>query len=89
MSAVRAQGGQERAAMRSFSPLPQDDPNVGKACAVCGCVHAAGDVVTVIPLGPGADVEHQAKAQAGGWYSCLGVVGHAACAGLATEGPEL
>lgn len=85
MSAVRAQGGAERDAMRSFAPLPADHPSVGQPCAVCGCLHEPGDIVTVIPLGPGADAEHQAKAQAGGWYSCLGVIGHALCAGLAPE----
>jgi hypothetical protein len=82
MSAVRAQGGAERDAMRCFPPLAADHPSVGQPCAVCGCPHEAGDVVTVIPLGPGADTTHQAKAQAGRWYSCLGVIGHAVCAGL-------
>ncbi len=82
ISPVRARGGDERATMRPFAPLPDDHPSVGQLCAVCGCMHVAGDVVTVIPLGPGADEEHQARALDGRWYTCLGVVGHAACAGV-------
>lgn len=82
MSAVRAQGGHERDAMRSFPPLADDHPSIGGECAACGQALAAGDVVAIIPLGPGADPQAQATARAGGWYSCLGALAHAACAGL-------
>ncbi len=68
--------------MRAYAPLAADDPRIGQPCAVCGCSLAPGAVVTLIPLGPGADTTHQAQAQIGGWYSCVGVVGHALCAGL-------
>lgn len=82
-SAIRAQGGgRERASMRAFPPLAEDHPAVGTGCAVCGEPFVAGDRTTVIPLGPGTDPEDQRKALAGGWYSCLGTIGHASCAGI-------
>jgi hypothetical protein len=82
-SALRVQGGHEREAMRAFPPLAADHPSVGDVCAVCGEELLADAIVTVIPLGPGADPDDQAKATRGGWYSCLGVIGHASCAGIA------
>lgn len=89
MSALRAQGGREREAMRVFPPLADDHPIVGQACAVCGETFVVGDMTTAIPLGPGADQDDQAKAARGGWYSCWAVVGHAACAGFATGEADL
>lgn len=85
MSAVRAQGGAEREAMRAFAPLPADHPSIGNECAVCGGALTAGDVTTIIPLGPGADEDDQRKAADGRWYACIGVIAHAACAGLCAD----
>jgi hypothetical protein len=87
MSAVRAQGGREREAMRSFPPLAPDHPSVGAECAVCGEEIAVGATLTVIPLGPGADEDAQRKAVDGRWYSCLGVIAHDDCAGVMTNAP--
>lgn len=86
MSAVRAQGGKEREAMRAFPPFTGDHPSLdGGECAVCGVRFVAGDVPALIPLGPGDDLEAQAKAMRGGWYSCHAVIAHAACAGVTTD----
>lgn len=88
MSAIRVRGGAEREGMRAFPPLGEGHPSLeGGECAVCGQALRVGDVPTVVPLGPGADIEAQAKAMRGGWYSCLGVIAHAACAGIAPEVP--
>lgn len=88
MSAIRAQGGHERETMRAFPPLADDHPLVaGHECAACGMPFKAGERTTVVPLGPGADVEAQARARDGRWYSCLGVIAHAACAGV-EEDPD-
>lgn len=85
MSALRAQGGDERAAMSIFPPIDHQHPSVGQECAACGREIEPGAELTVIPLGPGADHEAQAKARDGRWYSCLGVIAHASCAGLPLE----
>jgi hypothetical protein len=69
--------------MRAFPPFEDDHPSLdGGECAVCGHRFVVGDTPTIIPLGPGDDLEAQAKAMRGGWYSCLGVLAHAACAGV-------
>ncbi len=68
--------------MRAFQPMAADHPCVGNECAVCGSAFIAGDITTVIPLGPGDDSDDQEKARRGGWYSAYAVVAHAACAGI-------
>lgn len=79
---LRAQGGSERESMRVFPPLADDHPLVGGACPGCNWPFEAGDLVAAVPVGPGDSEDSQRKCARGGWYTCMGVAAHAACAGM-------
>lgn len=62
---------------------PPGHPSDGEPCAACGEPLVAGDITTLIPLGPGRgrgdDVYESARA--GRWYSAVAVEIHWDCAG--------
>ncbi len=59
-----------------------NDP--GKLCPACNAAIAAGDATAVIPLGPGANMDAQERAQAGRAYNAVAIEIHWRCAGGAT-----
>lgn len=82
VTAMRAQGGRERDAMQRFR-LDDGHTYVGEAyCPVCLAQFVAGDDVVVVPLGPGVNPDDRAAAKRGDWYSCMGIIAHADCAGV-------
>jgi len=67
--------------MRPYPPLKADHPIVGaQDCAACHQRFQAGDVTTILPLGPGDDPEARQKARAGRPYNAVGALLHWACA---------
>lgn len=66
--------------MRKFNPLLPDHPLVGEVCPACNQAFQAGDVVTLIAIGPGDDPENQQKARDGKPYSAVALPAHWACA---------
>ena len=74
----RAQGGREREAIRVFPDLEPDHPAVGYSC-FCGQPLDAGQPTAIAPLGPADSPDAREKASAGRWYTCQGLLSHAAC----------
>lgn len=68
--------------MRKFLPLPADHPLItdGEKCPACNIQFVAGDVVTLIPLGPGDDPEVRRRVQEGRAYNAIALPIHWACA---------
>lgn len=66
---------------RPFPPLKESHPLVdeGEACAACFATFEAGDITTLVFLGPGADPVERLKARAGRPFSGVGVPVHWAC----------
>jgi hypothetical protein len=87
-SAVRCYGGREREAMRALPPLAGDHPLVrgDGECPICDHQFVAGEVTTIVPLGPGPDLDDREKAVNGRPYTAMGLIAHADCAGLNTSG---
>ena len=69
---------------RTFPPLKADHPLVTDAAKCPGCQQpfAAGDVTTLVVIGPGDDGEARRKAREGGFYDAVALPAHAACGGL-------
>ena len=68
--------------MRKFNPLTEEHPLVKDKveCPACQKVFAAGDVTTLVMLGPGDDPENQRKAKLGLAYNSIAVPVHWSCA---------
>ena len=64
---------------RAFGPKEAAHPTVGLPCLACGKRFVAGDVTTLLPLGPGGDPEARERARAGRWYSAIAVELHWDC----------
>jgi len=66
---------------RKFAPLAADHPLVtdGTLCAGCSKPFVAGDVTTIVAIGPGDDPEQQQRARQGKVYNAVGAVAHYAC----------
>ena len=62
-----------------FGPKPADHVSVGMMCPGCGELFAPGDYTTLVPIGPGADVEARKKQRDGRPYSAVAIEVHAAC----------
>ncbi len=62
---------------RRFGPKTADA--VFGACAACEVAFREGDETALVPIGPGADEESQAKAREGRWYNAVAVEAHYAC----------
>jgi len=67
---------------RVFAPLEASHPLVGTECPACKVAFIPGDRVTLVALGPGDDIEEQAKASAGRAYIAVAAPIHAACGGM-------
>lgn len=65
---------------RKFGPKPIDHPSVGEPCPACLVPFLVEDFTTLVTLGPGDDLEEQAKARAGIAYNAISVEVHFACA---------
>lgn len=65
--------------MRIYGPKSADHPSVGRPCAACGQPFVAGDLTTLIGLGPGDDPEARAAAREGRYFNCVAAELHAAC----------
>lgn len=61
-------------------PKPVDERAVGQNCPACGVPLAAGDMVAVVVLGPGADPAARAAARGRLPYNAVAVEIHWACA---------
>ena len=74
--------------IKRMGPLPATHPILDTQCPACDRVFTAGDYVTLVPLGPGADEEARAKARAGRPYNSAAACVHWACAtGQEDAGP--
>lgn len=67
---------------RKYPPLAADHPMVvdQDTCAACNEAFKAGDVVTLIPIGPGTDPDARAKARRMQPYTAVALPVHWACA---------
>lgn len=66
--------------LRKFGPKDKDHFSVGKPCPACQTPFAAGDITTLITLGPGDDPDAQERARAGRAYNAVAVEVHYPCA---------
>jgi hypothetical protein len=64
---------------RSFGPKPPDHPSVGRPCPACLQPFAAGDLTTLVTLGPGDDEDARERAREGRPYNAVAVEVHYAC----------
>lgn len=64
---------------RKYPPLKASHPAVGMECKACEQPFVAGDVTTIVPLGPGDDPEERQKAREGRPYNAVGALCHYAC----------
>lgn len=62
--------------LRQFGPKPEPGHDV---CPACGSEIQVGDYTTLIPIGPGADLDEQEKAALGRYYSAVAVEAHYVC----------
>lgn len=66
--------------IRVFGPKSADHYSVGRECPACRKLFVVGDFTTLVPLGPGADPDARARAQAIRPYNAVAVELHYACA---------
>jgi hypothetical protein len=66
--------------LRMFGPKEADHSGVGEICYACGRPFKIGDYTTLVPLGPGADVEERQECAVGRWYNAVGIEIHWSCA---------
>lgn len=66
--------------LRPFPPLVPSQVRREHLCGACGLLFEAGDITTLIPLGPGDDRQHQDKAARGETYNAVAAVVHWTCA---------
>jgi len=62
-----------------FGPLPADHPSVGTECPACKQQLKAGDVPTLVTIGPGDDPESRERAREGRAYNAVAVIAHEEC----------
>jgi hypothetical protein len=65
--------------MGKFAPLKLGHPLIGEICLACQKPFVAGDVTTLIALGPGDDPEAREKAKKRLPYSAVAVPVHWDC----------
>lgn len=71
-----------REVLRKFPPLGANHPLVRDKtpCAACDLPFWEGEVVTLVPIGPGPDAEQSRLAREGKTYNALSVPVHWKCA---------
>lgn len=63
-----------------MGPKKADHPSVNAPCPACERPIQIGELTTLVPLGPGDDVEAQAQCLQGHFYNAVAVEVHWACA---------
>ena len=71
------------------SPLTSEAQIVGRPCAACNKAFAIGDVLTLVPLGPGDNPEARIAARAGRAYTGVAAMLHWACATGETDNDRI
>ncbi|MHC4214260.1 MAG: hypothetical protein ACYSWP_12905 [Planctomycetota bacterium] len=66
--------------LRKFEPLPAEHPGIGEECTACRKEIKEGDILTLVPIGPGDDPEEMAKCYAGKAYNAQAIMIHWTCA---------
>jgi hypothetical protein len=66
--------------LRRFGPKQEEGTGHGKPCPACEINFKPGDFTTLIPLGPGDDLEAREKAVAGRPYNAIAIEVHWSCA---------
>lgn len=66
---------------RKFGPKKKGHPSIGEDCVACKKPFKEGDFTTLIALGPGDDVDEQAKKKQGRPYNAVAAEIHWDCAG--------
>lgn len=74
---LRTQG---RAGTGRFNPLPDGHPLIGTECVACSQVFKAGDVTSIVALGPGPTPDERDKCRHGRFYTAVAVTVHVECA---------
>ncbi|MFA5132859.1 MAG: hypothetical protein WC444_06060 [Candidatus Paceibacterota bacterium] len=66
--------------LRKFGPLKQNSPIIGKECPACKHLFKLGDLICLVPVGPGEDVIEQEKCREGKVYNSVAIPVHWTCA---------
>ena len=69
----------DRESIRKSGPKPADHPSIGMPCPACLETFREGDYTTLVPLGPGGDVETQETAYSGRWFNAVALECHYRC----------
>jgi len=67
------------AGYRKLPPLPADHWALAEWCPACKKVFEAGDITTMVLIGPGDDPEARRLAREGKAYTGVAIVAHWAC----------
>lgn len=69
--------------LRKFDTLSDSHPLVGNTmfCLGCGEDFRAGDVTTLVPIGPGSDEDGHAKCRRGSAFNAVCIPAHWKCVG--------
>lgn len=60
--------------------VSEESPAVGEVCPGCRKPIAAGEAITLVPIGPGEDEEEREKARTPGrFYNAVAIVAHYPC----------
>lgn len=65
--------------MRPFGPKAADHPSIGEKCPACHQPFRAGDMTTLVSIGPGDSEEERARRDAGHPYKSVAVEVHWEC----------
>jgi hypothetical protein len=69
-----------QAGLSKLGPKPIGHPTVGGTCLLCQELYEVNDYTTLLPLGPGGDVESRTLCRAGQPYEGIAVEVHWTCA---------
>jgi len=65
----------------NYGPIAPNHPAVGtQQCAACKQLLKAGEVITLVPIGPGDDPVERERARLNRPYNAVAVIAHWACA---------
>lgn len=65
--------------MRWFGPMSPAHPLVGEKCPACSTPFAAGDLTTLVFIGPGDNPDAQQQAREGRAFTWVALPAHYAC----------
>jgi hypothetical protein len=72
--------GKQKITLRKYPPLQSENPLIGQECLACFVEFVEGDILTLVPIGPGDNKEERAKCYAGQAYNAQALILHWACA---------